>query len=114
MQTPSPAGDDLRLGDKLLARGWPCLAAKAYARAADRLIAEGLLRRARAEVEREPRRALDTLRRVEALAGPCAEGLRLLAEAYRALGQPEVARRFARAAEAPRTRRQGHAVPRPA
>lgn len=82
------------LGDRLLKRGNPCLAAQAYCRAADALIASALLSRVRSEVRFAPLQALVTLARIEQLVGASAEGRALLAQAYEALGSHEIASRF--------------------
>lgn len=84
----------LKLGDRLLRRGCPCLAAQAYQRYADALLVRPLLERARAAVEREPLDALAALARVERLVGASAEGRALAACAYEALGESAVAALF--------------------
>ncbi|MEZ6187558.1 MAG: hypothetical protein R3F62_21430 [Planctomycetota bacterium] len=99
MPHPKRASDYLTLGDALLRRGWVCLAASAYARAVDVTLGESLLARARDEVRSVPQAALATLRRVEELVGPSREGRALLAQAYGALGHPELAASFAAAAQ---------------
>lgn len=84
----------LKLGDRLLRRGKPGVAATCYARCADAWMAQTFLDRARELVLSEPVQALRALAQMERLVGPTGEARRLSASAYERLGQPEIARRF--------------------
>jgi hypothetical protein len=89
----APAGW-IHLGDRLLERGNACLAAQAYARAADAWLAAPLLEQARELAVTEPLEALARLARIERLVGASREARQVAALAYERLGKPEIARAF--------------------
>jgi hypothetical protein len=87
----------LELGDRLVQRGKFKTAAAVYSRYADVCRATTLLGRARDCVRQDPVSALRDLAEVERIVGASGEGRRLSAEAYRSLGQAEIAEAFLKA-----------------
>ena len=87
----------LEIGDRLLQRGKFKTAAAVYGRYADVCRAGTLLERAREIVQSDPVAALNDLAQVERIVGASLEGRRLMSEAYRHLGQVEIAEAFLKA-----------------
>ncbi|MEZ6185146.1 MAG: hypothetical protein R3F62_09080 [Planctomycetota bacterium] len=95
--TKKSAQDLLALGDTFRRNGQLKNAAACYVRCADQWLAEKLVDKAEACVSTDPVRALNALSQAERLVGATGQGRAISAKAYQALGQVEIAQRFAAA-----------------